>query len=256
MRFLLLLLIPLLPMAATASYVTGVDDIDEKRPLKISESEKKQLDENVLSYYQSPTPEKINAILDLMAETTMLERKTAWSPLTGFLTVVFASNKDKVMGWMSRNDYNTYAQYVIVNALMHAKLKESALLFAKAHKWGSEDLYQLRETDDQVNLKTLKVVIPGHIDTLWGAFFASGETDYLNTIIDSLFTESLPDYAKDMFFIPDGADTLAENKSLAARTLRDYAQELPLVREVLEKRYDAEPQDSPRKKLYKQILGK
>ena len=59
--------------------------------------------------------------------------------MVGFLTVIFANNKQHIFTWMSRNDYNSYAQDVFITALLHAKLKETALVFAQAHQWKHEE---------------------------------------------------------------------------------------------------------------------
>lgn len=253
--FCLLLLI-LSASPAFAAYVSGVDDEAPDRQLKITAEQKKILDDSVLTYYQDFDSKKVDALLDLIADSVVLDRKTASPPLVGFLTVVFQDNVDHVFSWMSRNDYYPGAQYVIVNALLHAKLKESALLFAKAHKWEPDDLYRLRETDDTVNLKKLEVVVPGHIDTLWGAFFASGDTVYVEQIINAATAGALPKFKEADYYLENQSDALAENKLLAANTLRDYAREHPIVRDALEKRFKAEPESSPKKKFYQELLGK
>lgn len=256
-RLLLICLMCLcLPATAQAVYITGVDDTSGDRKPNIGMEEQKLLDDSILTYYQSPSVEKINNILDIMTQTPLLERKTAWAPLVGFFTIVFPNNKDHVMAWISRNDYNEHAQYVIVNALLHAHMRETALLFAKAHKWDAESIYRLREHTDMVDLNKLIIVLPGHIDTLWGAFFASGNVIYVDQIIENLLTGKIPEHAYQAFMIEDGTDILSENKVLAATTLRDYARDHKPVREALEKRYNAEPDSSPVKKLFKEMLGK
>lgn len=255
-KLVLLLMLTLSASPAFAAYVSGVDDETPDRPLKITAEQKKILDDSILTYYQDSNSKKIDALLDLIADSVVLDRKTASPPLVGFLTVVFEDNKDQVFSWMSRNDYYPGAQYVIVNALLHAKLKEAALLFAKAHKWEADDIYRLRETDDTVNLKKLEIVVPGHIDTLWGAFFASGDPIYVEQIIDAAMAGALPKFKEADYFLENQGDALAENKMLAANTLRDYAREHPVVREALEKRLKAEPDSSPKKKFYQELLGK
>ncbi len=252
----LLFALLILPLNASASYVSGINDPNTKGKLHVDEKVQKVLDFSISTYYQSPSVEKVNAVLDIMAETPLLERKTAWPALVGFLTIVFPANKDRVMSWMSRNDYNTYAQYVIVDALIHAEMRDSALLFAQAHQWSEEDQFRIRKMAKSADLKNLTITVPGHIDTLWGAFFASGDAVYVNEIIEHLLTGEVPTEAHEEFMIPDGSDPLAENKLLAANTLKDYAREHKPVRDALEKRYNAEPESSPKKQLFQKLLGK
>ncbi len=251
----LMLSSPAMAQSDFEPYVSGVDDTQGGRESKLDKPARKLLWDSVLNYYKDPKPEKVDTLLDLMASTDMLTRKTAWAPLVGFLTVVFPANKDHVMRWMSRNDYNTHAQYVIVNALMHAGMKESALLFAKAHRWEGEDMIRLRDMNHKINLKNLPIVMPGHIDTLWGAFFASGDTVYVEQIIEAMLTEKT--HSKELnnaYYMTDDADPTTENKALAAMTLRDYARDNPPVREAIEKRLNAETKGSSKYELYRSIL--
>lgn len=250
-----LLLLFCLPIKASA-YVSGINDPQSGRESNLDAESQQRLDDAILTYYKDKNPQRINIVLDMMAYTGLLERKTAWAPLVGFLTVVFPENKNRVMGWMSRNDYNTNAQYIIVNALMHARMKESALLFAKAHQWKSEDLYRLRETQDTVDMKKLKVIVPGHIDTLWGAFFGSGDTAYVEQIIDAMLADELPNHNPKDYPMPDGSNPVDEIKLLAIETLKYYAIYHPAVREVLQKRYDAAEENTAKKEIFKKLLGK
>lgn len=246
---------PAMAQTGFEPYVSGVDDVQGGRESKLDETARKLLWDSVLTYYKEPKPEKVDTLLDLMANTDMLTRKTAWAPLVGFLTVVFPANKNHVMRWMSRNDYNTHAQYVIVNALMHAGMKESALLFAKAHRWEGEDMIRLRDMKHKIDLKKLPIVMPGHIDTLWGAFFASGDPVYVEQIIEAMITDKKT--SKELnaaYYMPDDADPSSENKSLAATTLRDYAKDNPPVRTAIENRLKAETAGSPKYDLYRSIL--
>ena len=246
-----------LPSYARERYFSGVDDIQGDRESKLDTTQRKLLHESVLEYYKDPRPEKIDTLLDLMANTEMLSRRSAKASLIGFLTVVFPNNKNHVMRWMSRNDYNVNAQEVIINSLMHAKMKESALLFAKAHRLSGEQMLRLREMEHAVDLKNLPIILPNHVDTLWGAFFASGETIYVDQIIDAMVSNKvITKELNDAFYLPEDADSMSEIKSLAAMTLRDYTKEHTPVREAIERRMKAEPEASPKYELYKNILGK
>lgn len=248
-----------MPFNALAAYISGVDDDSSDRKMNIPPAVKADIDKAFLGYYQAPGVDKINLILDIINNTPLLERKTSWAPMVGFFTEVFPNNKNQVLNWLSRNDYNTHAQYVIVNALLHSKMKETALLFAKAHHWEGDDMIRLRDSDDKVNLKKLEIIVPGHIDTIWGAFFASGDVTYVNKIIDYVLSDNLEaqiNLKREEFFIPEGSDPVKEGKSLAATTLRDYSKDHPAVLRALEDRYKATPEGNMKHSVLKMILGK
>jgi hypothetical protein len=235
-----------IPAAAFAT-LSGVDDISPN----ISPEVQEKLDNAVMTYYQSPSVEKVNTVLDIMNESDVLRKKTAWPLLVGFLTVVFLDNKEHLMDWMSRNNYNTYAEDVFIAALMHAKEKENAILFAKAHSWKKEDLARLEAAEDTIDLKHLEIILPGHIDTLWGAFFASGDPFYVNKIIDVIFRNSTP-YSEKVP-VTGNYDITKENKTLAANTLKQYAVTNKPVRDELLKRIDKE-QDAAKKRFLRKLL--
>ena len=235
----------LMPQLGFAT-ITGVDDVESELPKEVLQ----RLDNDVTTYYQSPSVEKINEILDIMNETELLRKKTSWSPMVGFLTVVFADNKNHVFDWISRNDYNSHAQNVFVNALLNAKLNESALIFAQAHGWDNAKIEQIKSYQNDIDLKHQKVLLPGHIDTLWGAFFASGDEIYINEIIEVLFNHAQPH--SDKIEIPAG-DVQGENKRLAEVTLTTYAKEHKPVRDAILKRIAAE-KDLVRKAILQKLL--
>jgi hypothetical protein len=96
--------------------------------------------------------------------------------------------------------------------------------------------------------------LPGHIDTLWGAFFASGDGVYVNEIINVLFMASLP--RSETVSIPAGhkmQDVLAENKKLAENTLRRYALGHEAVRRIITERMDKE-KNVTKKKMLRSLL--
>jgi len=236
----------LLPGLAYAS-VSGMDDINPNIPVETQE----KLDEAITTYYQHPSVQQVDTVLDIMNDSDLLRKKTAWPPMVGFLTVIFENNKEHLFDWMARNDYNQYAQDVFISALLHAKLKETALVFAQAHQWKKDELENLQHTWDDVDLKQLEVTAPGHIDTLWGAFFASGDVVYVNEIINVLLRDEMP-------FSPDsliGAsyNLLKEDKKLAENTLRQYAPYHEPVRRALSARIAAE-KDTTKKQLLQRIL--
>jgi hypothetical protein len=245
---LLLLIAALFPIAAFAT-LSGVDDFD---PV-LNGEQQKVFNDAVMTYYQAPSLHKVDTVLDMLNDTDLLRKKTAWAPVIGFLTVIFADNKDHVFNWISRRDYNSYAQEVIVSSLLHAKLKESALVFAQAQQWSQEDIERIRASHDDIDLKKFDIILPGHIDTLWGAFFASGDPVYVNEIIDVLFRNFLP--ASKTVVAPVGQyDVVGENKKLAESTLKQYAHQQEAVRNIIKSRIAREKNPANKAKL-KQLLS-
>jgi hypothetical protein len=239
--FIILLLLPAYALAS----VSGIDDLNAN----ISGEVQQKLDDAIMTYYQHPTVQKVETVLDTMNDSRLLRKKTAWAPMIGFLTIVFANNKQHIFAWMGRNDYNTYAQDVFIAALLHAKLHEAALVFAQAHQWSKYQVERLRAIDDGVDLKHLAITVPGHIDTLWGAFFASGDPVYVNEIIDALATGTTLQLSDSGNQPIQDVKGLAESKKLIQSTLWQYAQVHKPVRDALKARIASEKNASTREML-------
>jgi hypothetical protein len=240
-------LLALIPTAAFAA-ISGMDDYAVNIPAKTQAD----LDNALEFYYQHPTREKVDTILGIMNGSDLMHKKSAWPPMVGFLTVVFSNNQRYLFHWMGLEDYNSYSQDIFITALLHAKLKETALVFAQAHQWKGPDLTRIKGVDDTIDLKHLTITAPGHIDTLWGAFFATGDPVYVNEIIDVLFVA--PPSAKRIAMLKAQGDssvseTAAENKRLAQATLRTYAPYHPVVLQALEDRMEATNDETNRSML-------
>lgn len=247
MRMLAMLLVLLLPCGALA-FVSGMDDQNTNIPPDVQ----RKLDLAITTYYQHPTKEKVETVLDIMNNSKLLRKKTSWPPMVGFLTVVFAQSKEHLFDWMSRNNYNTHAEDVFIAALLHAGLKETALVFAQAHQWNGAQLEQLRNMSDTVDLKHLSVVLPGHIDTLWGAFFGSGDPVYVNEILDATPTGTTVPLQDGQ---PPGSEVrgLRETSTLCVNTLIQYAAVHKPVRDALIARIASETDDYNRH-MFESIL--
>lgn len=229
MKWLLALWL-LLPAGVMAETVSGIDDINPNLPIET----RAKLDDAITTYYKHPDPKKVEIVLDAMNDSALLQKKVAWPPLVGFLTVIFENNKPHLFDWMARHDYNNYAQDVFAAALVHARLNETAMVFAQAHGWSKARIYRLRSFFDTVDMKHMQILLPGHIDTLWGAFFASGDKIYIDEML-TVFTG--PDIASEKSLlqeIPGGA--LIETKALIGKTLRYYAPSHPLVVHAIRER--------------------
>lgn len=236
MKLLLLLWLILMPATLIASpqYVSGIDDINPNIP----QEQQDKINGAMTTYYLLPSLQKIQDVLTVINETDLIRKKTAWAPIIGFLTVIFERNKDKVFDWISERDYNSYAANIIVNALLNAELYETASIFAQANQWTDERVKEVRAYDRKINFKTIDIVLPSHIDSVWGAFFASGDKAYVSHIIDVLFMEKLP--FSTTVQVPMGKDVLGENKALAKKTLNYYATQHKAVRDAIQQRLKKE----------------
>jgi hypothetical protein len=111
-------------------------------------------------YYLHPQPELIAGLLDALHPSGYLEKENAIPPLVAFFSEVFAANPDRLSQWQVRiqkQDEKTKSAL------------ERALSLSKAG-----GVLKLEGHSTQLN------------DMYWGAFFASGNPDYLRRLVDQL----------------------------------------------------------------------
>jgi TonB family protein len=112
------------------------------------------------TYYLRPRPELIADVVDALHSTGFLQKATAAPPTIGFFSEVFAANPDRRPEWqvlIAKQDEQTKAAL------------ERALSESKAGGVRSIDGHSAELNDEY-----------------WGAFFASGNPDFLKKIIDQL----------------------------------------------------------------------
>ncbi len=177
------------------------DDLEAKEINRIESLNADRLGELTNFYYLRPDLKKVDELLELMNDGITLRKKQLHAPIVGFLSEIFAAHPDQLMEWMSRYNYNSHAQEIMVNALLLAGLKDKAIILAEAHGWDTLRLLRLKNMDNSRRLADVLVTTPGHVDTLWAAFYASGNMVYFDKIVEVVIhprqvTRSIEYYAE------------------------------------------------------------
>ena len=167
--------------------MTAKEIVPIPEAVSLPEAPMDELDTVFTFFYQSPSIAKVDKFFTIANDTNLLMKRQSHSPITAFLAVVFDRYPDAVFGWMGSHHYHGYAQEIIVNALMMAGMRDHAVTFAKAHAWPDRAVDALRTETVDVDLKRYPIRQAGHVDTMWGAFSASGDVVYVERVIDSIF---------------------------------------------------------------------
>jgi TonB family protein len=112
------------------------------------------------TYYLRPRPELIADVIDALHSTGFLQRATAVPPYVAFFSEVFAANPDRLPQWqvlIAKQDEQTKA--ALERALSLSKA--GGVLKLEGHSAELNDMY-------------------------WGAYFASGNVDYLKKLMEQL----------------------------------------------------------------------
>lgn len=111
-------------------------------------------------YYLDPRPDHIDRAIRELATSGILEDENAFPPMVAFLTEVFSANRGELEGWKE-------------TIAVQDEAAREVLLFAVAL------------SDNPKGILTWEQQAPYWNDMLWGAYFASGDTEYLQQIIEN-----------------------------------------------------------------------
>jgi hypothetical protein len=140
------------------------------------------------NYYTKPQPDRVPAALEAMEQHRVLAtHRTAEASVAGFLALVFRDNAQYAVSWAERSDsYSKELRRTVWLGLWLSNTepaRDHLSCLAQNATRGDLDYLRILLTNQPFDLRQLKPVDPNHLDMLWGAFFASGEPQYLKRII-------------------------------------------------------------------------
>lgn len=149
-----------------------------------------RLDEMLQRYYRNPQPDTIPQmmrLLDSMAKTLDGEKIMGIeAPVIGFFSEVFRANPDKLDEWdkiingLSSKSLRLY----LVGALCYADTDEARKVFKRHLGWRSFAIGQrYGNGENVVPILKWERFTPGALDMCWGAFFASGNREYVKKVM-------------------------------------------------------------------------
>jgi hypothetical protein len=141
----------------------------------------------MMHFYEQPDPQRIEPLLQGLSEQRVLDNPIAIPPVQGFIASAAQRYPDQVAGWarvISTLPASDQAQ--LWPAIWLAGTDESRAALASARDAGLEAASRQEFENPPPALRTLVVGTPSHMDFLWGAFFASGDTAYLDPILGVL----------------------------------------------------------------------
>lgn len=145
----------------------------------------------MMNYYNSPQPENISLALETLAsEKTLTINPGAQAPSAGFLSSIFQNNPQHIEAWLKQCEpYSGELKRTVWLGLWLSDTDFSRqYLSQKIPSAIGADLAYLKllTQNKPFNLRELKPNDPGQLDMLWGAFMASGDTQYVKRIISVL----------------------------------------------------------------------
>lgn len=158
------------------------------KPARDHDTSKGGLDHDLTYFYLDPQPK-------LVEEGIRRDSEEGWidNPSTAFLFVywgtVFGQFPERLSEWLqSLADLPTTHRQFIYRAIWFSDCPEGRALLESLQKGSGPDVDFLKEItqEEPLNLLTMEISDPSHLDMLWDGFMASGERRFVERIIGAL----------------------------------------------------------------------
>lgn len=140
-------------------------------------------DELLTQFYQDPRPKRLTGFFD-QYDAEHAAKWDAYPVVAGFFAVVFGKYPDRIEQLIPAR-LNPQSAVALTAALrMSGNQAIAVKLKPKLDQAGQDEKLAEAFGNLPTRLEDLAIRSPAHLDILWGASFASGDTRYVRTIIE------------------------------------------------------------------------
>jgi hypothetical protein len=140
-----------------------------------------------MQYYKSPDASIVDDILAKLDKISISGRNNAHGSTVGFLSEVLRLNRGLAAKFAAQ-EYSGNGRRIMVDSLWFAGETERAAAYAQRAGLSEKFIEHLRE--QPATIKVLPIRGSNDLDLHWGAFFASGDIDYVAKIADVVETSA------------------------------------------------------------------
>lgn len=142
------------------------------------------LGEMIKYHYRDRTPGALAAVLDHLDDADFRGARNAWPPMIGFLAGLTVRDPDSVQRALDGRKLSPLGSSIVARALWYGGRPDLAGVVAETADWNRRQIDDLQSHPP--NLLHLPVQHPDALDTLWGAFSATGDLAYVRRIANHL----------------------------------------------------------------------
>lgn len=138
------------------------------------------------TYYLHPDPDQIETFMAYLQKEGLLLKKNAIPMEAGFFSRVFAANPTRVAGWAKATEaYSEAERMVFIMALSWSDVPEADEVLTA---WGKgqgnfSQISLMAKLKEAPALGTLENPTPSEVAACAGAFFATGDASYIETLL-------------------------------------------------------------------------
>jgi len=138
----------------------------------------------VTYYYLDKDASQVVESLRDMAQDGALGAGPQEAPLASFFSEVFRASPQQAVGWIEAAQLDAESRKPLIKALWLAGLEDEAAKLARLDGWPKADLEKLRKPPP--DRYSFRISDPSHLDMMWAAFMATGDSRYVLRVIDVL----------------------------------------------------------------------
>jgi hypothetical protein len=161
-----------------------------------NDSSIEEIDNWVTFYYQNPHPEKIFEVIKQLHELNYFQNldNESVKPYAGFFSKIFGKNPSITLQVADECSSLSNREISVIELfLWFANTDESK---QQLKKFQNRDPYSSQYLDKPPSILDSEITSPSSLDFCWGSFFASGETVYIQKIIENLKYKNSNDPSK------------------------------------------------------------
>ena len=140
----------------------------------------------VQQYYRHPSPERVEAEMRKLQKAGVLSKESTFYPLGAFFARVFATNESRVERWMAVVDgfpQDERKPFMVALKWANTPATDKLLLKYSLGKGPLAGYCADVRASTPPDFKALAHPVPDDLDGCWASFFATGDRDYVLTVI-------------------------------------------------------------------------
>jgi hypothetical protein len=141
-------------------------------------------EEQFTYFYRDPRPARLVGFIEKYDAPPVERKWDAYPPLVGFFAVIFRKHPDWIERLVPARLNARMGETVTAAIQLAGNPAKAASLRPRLAQAGSDAQLKGEYARLASRLEDLRVVMPTHLDILWGASFASGDGRYAGMIID------------------------------------------------------------------------
>jgi hypothetical protein len=140
----------------------------------------------LMNFYKDPRPQRLIGYFEAFDKLPVSRNWEAYPPIVGFFAVIFRKHPDRIEQIIPASINPRAADALAAALMLSGNQKMSTKLRPRFEQAGSDARLKTQLAGLPPRLESVQIQIPTHLDIMWGAAFASGDSTFVLMIVDYL----------------------------------------------------------------------